>query len=176
MAQPDNASETFAVTLRLAREATARRSHAEAVDLWNDAISLLDNSAEVSQTALLLELARSRYRAGDTTGAWRTCCAVADVARSTADAAAMADAAAVMRGVADFALAAQIHDLCIVATLLLGGSDPVRLPRVRAQLAATGSAWVNTRYFELDDGLVSDAERGDPDAAFLTLDALQGVS
>lgn len=158
-------------TVHRAHEATARRAHTEAVELWDRAVRLSDADG-IRPTELLLELARSQARAGLTAAAWQTCTAVADLARSRRDAAAMADAAVVLRGISDFTLQAEIHELCIEGLALLGESDPVRSARMRAQLAVTGSPWVATRYFTLDEAL-PDAATNDPDAAFLTLNALQ---
>ncbi|MET4637302.1 LuxR C-terminal-related transcriptional regulator [Mycetocola sp. 2940] len=157
--------------VRRAQEATARREHAQAAELWDAAVALSAGHG-IRSTDLLLEKARSQARAGRTAVAWHTCTAIADLARSRADAAAMADAAVVLRGVMDFALQAEIHELCIEALALLGESDPARSARVRAQLAVTGSPWVATRYFILDEAL-PDVTTSDPDAAFLTLNALQ---
>jgi DNA-binding CsgD family transcriptional regulator len=167
VAQPSDTD--LDATVRRAQEATARRAHADAAALWGQAVAL---SGADGSSDLLLELARSQARAGRTVAAWQTCTGVADLARSRADAAAMADAAVVLRGVSDFTLQAEIHELCIEALALLGDSDPVRSARVRAQLAVTGSPWVSTRYFTLDEA-IPDAAAGDPDAAFLTLNALQ---
>ena len=171
-ASSDNAPASAEATLRAAREATARRAHADATDLWERAVSLNDAADGIPSTELLLDLARSQARAGRTVDAWRTCTVIADLARARADAAAMADAAVVLRGVADFALQAEIHDLCIETLALLGDRDPTRAARVRAQLAVTGSPWVSTRYFTLEEAL-PDAATGDRDSAFLTLNALQ---
>lgn len=164
-------SASFEATLRAAHEATARRAHAEATDLWERAIALDDSADGIQNTALLLALAGSQVRAGRTVAAWRTCTAVADKARGLKEPAAMADAAVVLRGTSDFAMQAEIHDLCIETLALLGEGDPVRSARVRAQLALTGSPWVSTRYFVLDEAL-PDAAIDDPDTAFLTLNAL----
>ena len=115
--------DALEATRRAAHEATARRAHSEAAELWSQAVALdrdgggggeghrggRDDDSGVRQSDLLLELARSTARAGNTLAAWRVCCTVADIARSRADGAAMADAAVVLRGVSDFALTRQIR-------------------------------------------------------------------
>ncbi|MBG6214773.1 DNA-binding CsgD family transcriptional regulator [Cryobacterium sp. CAN_C3] len=171
-AQPDNTGADVEATVYAANKATAQRAHAEAAALWSRAIALAATGGSRS-TDLLLGLARSAARAGHTAAAWRACSAVADLARFRADAAAMADAAVVLRGVYDFGLRAQIHELCTETLTLLGERDSVRANRVRAQLAATGSPSVGKRLIAIEEAL-PDVDNADSEGAFLTLHALQG--
>ncbi|MDQ0821002.1 DNA-binding CsgD family transcriptional regulator [Arthrobacter sp. V4I6] len=167
-------AETFEAAIRAAREASARRAHAEASTLLCTAIELIDETAPspIRKVDLLLELATSRFHAGNVVLAWKTCSAAADIARETGDGPAMADAAVVLRGITYSPVRAQLHALCLEALALLGDSDPVRCARLRAQLAVTGSIWVSEPYFDLDGETdIATVNAEDPDTAFLGLQA-----
>jgi DNA-binding CsgD family transcriptional regulator len=167
-ARADRSAGPIAAAIRAARAASARRAHCEASALLSTAIQLVDETAPapLRKVDLLLELARSRFHAGNVALAWRTCNVAADIARETGDGPAMADAAVVIRGITNSPVRAQVHALCLEALALLGDSDPVRCARLRAQLAATGSIWVRDLYFDLDESETA-AVTADDDTAFL---------
>jgi DNA-binding CsgD family transcriptional regulator len=167
-------AEPMQAAIRAARVASARREYAEASALLCTAIDLVDETppSPIRKVDLLLELARSRFHAGNVALAWEACNAAADIARETGDGPAMADAAVVIRGITNSPVKAQVHALCLEALALLDDSDPVRCARVRAQLSATGSVWVSERYFDLDTEADTSAMTAeDPDTAFLGFQA-----
>ncbi len=160
--------------LQTAHTASARRDHATASACLASAFTLLDGLDPVpaARTAVLLELAGSHLRAGHVALAWDACRMAADAARDTADWAAMADAAVVLRGTGSSSVTAQVHALCIEALAMLDDSDPVRSRRVRAQLSATGSIWVSNPYFDLEGDIFSvPGKESDPLGGFLELQA-----
>jgi DNA-binding CsgD family transcriptional regulator len=167
-ARADRSAGSIETAIRAARAASARRAHAEASTLLCTAIELVDETAfpPLRKVDLLLELANSRFHAGNVALAWKACNAAADIARETGDGPAMADAAVVIRGITNSPVMAQVHALCLEALALLGDSDPVRCARLRAQLAATGNIWVRDLYFDLD-GESEAAVTADDDTAFL---------
>jgi DNA-binding CsgD family transcriptional regulator len=168
-ARAEGLAEPIEAVIRAARAASARRAHAEASTLLSTAVELVDETAPspIRKVDLLLELARSRFHAGNVALAWKACDAAADVARETGDGPAMADAAVVIRGITNSPIRAQVHALCLEALALLADSNPVRRARVRAQLAATGSIWVRDLYFDLDGDGETAAVPIDDDTLFL---------
>ena len=112
----------------------------------------------------LLVLARERHAAGDVAGAWEACVEVAEVARATADAGLLADAALVIRRPTDPVLRARVHALALEALATTPQDSPLRA-RVEAQVAATRDAHQAPRA-EVDP-----ADLADPEAAFLGLQA-----
>jgi DNA-binding CsgD family transcriptional regulator len=170
-ARAEGSTEPLEAAIRAARVASARRSHAEASTLLSTAIELVDETtpSPIRKVDLLLELARSRFHAGNVALAWKACNAAADIARATGDGPVMADAAVVIRGITNSPIRAQVHALCLEALALLRDSEPVRCARLRAQLAATGSIWIRDLYFDLDEENETAAltTACDDDASFL---------
>jgi DNA-binding CsgD family transcriptional regulator len=117
----------------------------------------------------LLEQARTRYRAGEVAEASLLCVRLAELSRTTGDAATLADAAVLIRRPTDPAVRARVHALAAEALVALGDSDPVRSSRVRAQLAATRDP------FRLDPPPADAPTDRDPEAAFLELQASVGA-
>lgn len=170
----DAAQPELRHVLETAHIATSHRDHASACAHLETARQLLlqDPGSPVRKVDLVLALARSRFRAGNVASAWEACDAVADIARESGDGAAMADAAVVLHGISLSSVQAQVHALCIEALALLGDNDPVRRNRLRAQLAATGSIWVEEPYFDLEqEPAITVAALEDPESAFFALEA-----
>jgi DNA-binding CsgD family transcriptional regulator len=135
-----------------------------------------ERAAADLQTRLeLLAQARQEYQAGAVPKAWETCALAAELSRVADDPATLADAATVIRTMANPAITGRVHALCIEALARLGDSDPVREARVRAQLVATSNPFILDQ-----DHLGVTSEIDDAEASFLRLQArhaeLQGVS
>ena len=120
------------------------------------------------QRSELLGRARAEYRAGEVAQASLTCVRVAELSRVAGDVGMLADAAVVVRRPIDPVVRARVHALAAEALAALGDSDPVRSFRVRAQLDATADPFVTE-----ESGL--SGVDGDPEAAFLDLQARIGV-
>jgi DNA-binding CsgD family transcriptional regulator len=153
-------------TLRAARRAMGRRAWTEAAAHYEDALA----EAGGQSASIWLELARSRFRAGDFDAAWSACLAAADIGRAEGDPALIADAATVVVGLYGDPICDQIHELCREAIHALGPADPVRAARLLGQLAATANRWAGD--FEID--VVDQADQlatssGDREARFLAL-------
>lgn len=163
------------VTLRAAHLATAAQAHEHAADQLRAALKLLPLvSGGPPHQHLLVELARCRFRSGAVAEAWAICREAADVAGARGDAATVADAAVVVRGVANDPVCAEVHGLCRDALALLDRSDRVRTARLLAQLALTADRFAP----EPDDpsvaALLAAEQTADPDALFLALQARHG--
>lgn len=126
-------------------------------------------SAPAPPVAELLAVARAHAARGATGAAWEVCLRVAALARKTADSAALADAALVLRSSGDRRRNAELHALCAEALSGLGAADPLRTARLRAQLVATASP------FLLDvapvDPVGPRPDAGDAESSFLWLQA-----
>lgn len=141
--------------------AFAGQAYAEAAALFESALA--EGPAE---PAVLLLLARARFRSGDVGRAWEACVAAADLARTAGDAAALADAALVVRDIGPSPLVGRIHRLCVEALALLDGRDPDRALRLQAQLEATRSPWASGV-----EEASADSDAADPETRFLDLHA-----
>lgn len=142
------------------RRAFAGQAYAEAAALFESALA--EGPAE---PAVLLLLARARFRSGDVGRAWEACVAAADLARTAGDATALADAALVVRDIGPSPLVGRIHRLCVEALALLDGRDPDRTRRLHAQLEATRSPWASGVEAE------AAADDAEPETRFLDLHA-----
>ena len=92
-----------------------------------------------------LERARAIFRTGDILGAWERCERAASRARARGDAATIARAALVVRGLMEGSVYARVHALSREALVLLDeDEDEVLRARVQAQLAATADRWTTT--------------------------------
>src|SRR5688572_18430640 len=119
----------------------------------------------------MLERARAMFRAGDALGAWALCEDVAEIGRSRSDAAMLARAALVVRGVASHALGLRINSLCHEAISRLGSEDRVLVARLRAQLAATTDLWGTVPEEHPAATALTEAEAtGDDEAILLALE------
>ncbi len=108
--------------------------------------------------------------------AWRSCQAAADVGRAAADAAVVADAATVLRGVMHSPVTPQIHGMCRDALAMLGDADRLREAKVLAQLAITADPFASSDAGAASQRALQLAEAsGDPDARFLALAARHTV-
>ncbi|MHA6785084.1 helix-turn-helix domain-containing protein [Pseudonocardia saturnea] len=141
------------------RRAFAGQAYAEAAALFESALA--EGPAD---PAVVLLLARARFRSGDVGRAWEACVTAADLARTAGDAAALADAALVVRDIGPSPLVGRIHRLCVEALALLDGRDPDRARRLHAQLEATRSPWASGVEETAPDGT-------DPETRFLDLHA-----
>ncbi|SDT33307.1 regulatory protein, luxR family [Friedmanniella luteola] len=116
----------------------------------------------------VLARARAAYRAGDLLDAWADCLRLAALSREADDAAGLADAATVLRSTPDPVLNGRVHALAAEALARLGGRDPVRSARLRAQLVATADPFLREDPdADGDDG----APGADAEGAFLALQA-----
>jgi DNA-binding CsgD family transcriptional regulator len=119
----------------------------------------------------MLERARVMFRAGDALGAWALCEDVAEIGRDRSDAAILARAALVVRGVASHALGLRINSLCHEAIARLGSEDRVLAARLRAQLAATTDLWGTMPEEHPAATALAEAEAtGDDEAILLALE------
>ncbi|WP_405393786.1 ATP-binding protein [Microbispora hainanensis] len=171
-------AEALTVTLRAAERARGRLAYEDAAYQYRAALGLLPRADDGTRARLLLDLAGCEFRAGAVDAAWRCCQEAADLGRAAGDAAVLADAATVLRGVTDSSVTPRIHALCRAALPLLGDTEPVRRARVLAQLVVTadpfGPGPEATYGGEPDVGrrALQQAEAcGDPDAVFLALQA-----
>jgi DNA-binding CsgD family transcriptional regulator len=117
----------------------------------------------------LLELARQQFRAGEVAAASHTCVLLAELSRAAGDAATLADAALVVRRPIDRAVRARVHALAAEALVALGGTDPVRTARVRAQLEVTADP------FHVEPPDAGEPDDRDPETVFLDLQARVGA-
>lgn len=173
-----SADAAMAATLRAARRARRQLAYEHAAFQLGQALELfplLPDQTHV-RADLLLELARCQFRSGAVTPAWASCQQAAELGRAAGDAALMADAATVLRGISNTAVdpvCDEINALCRETAPLLTG-DPVREAKVLAQQAITAYAFASDGSTELSDRAVQHAEAsGDPDARFMALQARQ---
>jgi DNA-binding CsgD family transcriptional regulator len=158
------------MTLQAARRATDQLAHEHAAFQYRRALGLVPVGP--SRHTLLLELARAEFRSGAVAAAWASCRSAADLARGCGDAETVADAAVVVRGLANDAVCGQVHALCRDALAMLGGRDLMREARLLAQLAVTADPLSGGAEPGLcDRALVAAEATGDPDALFLALQA-----
>jgi ATP/maltotriose-dependent transcriptional regulator MalT len=168
------AAPALDATLLAARRATAQLAYEHAAFQYGQALGLLDllPDATVTRQELLLDLARCQFRSGAVTDSWASCRNAADLARAAGDAVTVAEAATVIRGLANDPICDEIHMLCREALTLLGGADPVLEARLLGQLAVTASQWAGGAEPGLTQrALVAAESTGDPDALFLALQA-----
>lgn len=168
------AEDALAATLQAATRARSQLAFEHAADQYRAAIGLLAQipGSAVRRPELLLEMARCEFRAGAVEDAWRTCRAAADLGRADDDVATVADAATVLRGIANSPVTDEIHALCREALAMRGGIDQVRQARVLAQLAVTADPFADEIEPDLGERALRAAEAtGDPDARFLALHA-----
>jgi DNA-binding CsgD family transcriptional regulator len=161
------------MTLQAAHRARGQLAYEHAAFQYRQALQLLPllADASVDRAELLLELARCEFRSGAVDAAWQSCQAAADLGRTVGDALTMADAAVVLRDMADSPIQDEIHALCREALTVLRGADAVREARLLGQLSVTAN-----RFNEPEPGLSRRAElcaeaTGDVDARFLALQA-----
>lgn len=121
-------------------------------------------AGDVAARREVLDRAREHYRVGEVGRAWSACAELAELARRAGDAAALADAATVIRQPIDPVTRARVHALAAEALGQIGEGDPVRRARLVAQLEAT------TDPFHAE-GPPGPAPVDDPEAAFLALQA-----
>jgi DNA-binding CsgD family transcriptional regulator len=167
------------VTLRAAERARAQLAHEDAAYQYRAALDLLPRVDDGARARLLLDLAGCQFRAGSVDAAWRSCQEAADLGRAAGDAAVLADAATVLRGITDSPVTAQIHALCRSALPLLADTEPARRARVLAQLVITADPFGPGPQAAQDGGDLEPGRRalqeaeacGDPDAVFLALHA-----
>jgi DNA-binding CsgD family transcriptional regulator len=114
----------------------------------------------------LLRQARRQHDEGALGDAWESVSAVADLSRRAEDPVTLADAATLIRPSHNFAMMARVHELCAEALTRLGGADPVRSARLRAQLVATSDPFGPDRV-----ELSGDSDVDDPETSFLRLRA-----
>lgn len=125
-----------------------------------------------SRQELLVDLARCEFRSGAVADAWVSCRAAADLAKARGDAVTVADAAVVVRGLANDPVCHEVHALCRDALALLAGQDPVREARLLGQLAVTANRWAGGPEPGISERALLAAEAtGDADARFLALQA-----
>lgn len=174
-----SAPEALTATLRAAARARNQLAYEHAAFQLRHALELwpLLPDPPVAKHELLLDLARCQLRSGAVADAWRSARAAADLGLATAQAACVADAATVIRGIfnanAD-SLCDEIHALCRQALVLLDGADPARQAKVLAQLAITADAFTSGGSTELSERALRIAEgSADGDARFFALQARQ---
>jgi hypothetical protein len=171
--EDDDLRAALEATLDAARRAAVQLAYEHAAFQYRQALALLpDVTAGPSRPSLLVELARCEFRAGAVADAWASCRAAADQARARNDASTFADAAVVVRGLANDPVRAEVHALCRDALVLLAGQDPVREARLLGQLAVTADQWSRPADTGLSERALLAAEAtADPDALFLALQA-----
>jgi len=168
-----DADTALTVTLQAAQRARGQLAYEHAAFQYRQALQLLALVADAAadRKQLLLELARCEFRSGAVDAAWQSCRAAADLARAVGDALTVADAAVVLRDMANSPIQDELHALCREALTMLRGADPVREARLLGQLSITAA-----RFHEPERGLSRRAElcakaTGDVDARFLALQA-----
>lgn len=167
-ADPGLLAEALEATVSAARAAGRRLAYEQAADLYRRALEL----SPTGHQELVLELARSEFRAGSVAAAWRSCQRAADLARARGDAATLAEAALVVRGLSNDPVCDQIHALCREALAVVGDGDPVLTARLLGQLAVTANRWAGGIEPGLSERAQAAADAtGDPDARFLALQA-----
>jgi DNA-binding CsgD family transcriptional regulator len=128
----------------------------------------------VDDPEVLLERARATFRAGDALGAWALCEQVAELGRASGEAAIIARAALVIRGLSAGPVLARVHALSREALARLGENeeDAVLRVRVRAQLAATTDLWATSPGdHPASDALATAEASGDAEAILIAVDA-----
>ncbi len=168
------AEAALEATLRAARRANDQLAYEHAAFQYRAALELLPllSRAPVTRQGLLLDLARSQIRFGAVAEAWRSCREAADIGRAAGDAATVAEAALVIRGLTHDPICDEIYALCREALTLLRGQDRVLEARLLGQLAVTASPWAAGAQIGLSErALVAAEATGDPDARFLALQA-----
>jgi DNA-binding CsgD family transcriptional regulator len=154
-------------TLAAARQARGQLAFEHAAAQFRAALELGPDDP-----ALLLELAAAEYRAGAVERAWEACSAAADHGRARGDAAVMADAATLLRGITQSSVTPRIHALCRETLPLLDPADAVRTARVLAQLAVTADRFDPAAEPDLGERALAVAERaGDRTALAMALQA-----
>lgn len=169
-----HATEALDTTLRAAERAAGQLAYEHAAHQYRAARDLLPMVTDraIRPQDLLLDAARCQFRAGAVEDAWRTCREAADLGRAEDDPATVADAATVLRGIANSSVTTETHALCREAMALLDGTDQVREARVLAQLAVTTDPFADEIEPDLGERAMRAAEAtGDPDARFLALQA-----
>jgi len=161
-------------TLAAAADAEAAFAHEDAVTQLTLAMELATQvrMRGTERTALLLRLARGRFRAGAIVPAWDACRSAAAEARVAGDWATVADAATVIRGAAVGELAGEIDAVCCEALAALPEAELTRRAKLLAQRVLVADPWLPRP----DPNLGTDALRaaevaGDADARFMALQA-----
>jgi DNA-binding CsgD family transcriptional regulator len=160
-------------TIRAAERARNQHAYEHAAYQYRaalDLLPLLPHSA-IRRRDLLLDVARCEFRSGAVEDAWRSCRAAADLGRADGDAATVADAATVLRGITNSSVTGEIHALCREALAMLRGSDEIREARVLAQLAVTADPFAEIEADLGERALRAAEATGDADARFLALQA-----
>jgi tetratricopeptide (TPR) repeat protein len=168
------ADEALRVTREAASRARSQLAYEHAAFQYRAALGLLAlvGGGGALRAELLLESARCEFRSGNVEDAWRSCRAAADLGRATGDAAVIADAATVLRGITNSPMTAQIHAMSLEALALLRGTDSVREAKVLAQLAITADPFAGDGEPGRGQRALQIAEAtGDPDARFLAMQA-----
>ncbi|MHB8508623.1 MAG: helix-turn-helix transcriptional regulator [Candidatus Dormibacteria bacterium] len=119
-------------TLRAADHAVQRLAYEEGVRLY-EAASDLPGVADRSEVTL--KLARAQYLAGDIESAYATCLRVAESARAESRPRLLAEAALVLEGIGDRAIAPELTQMCEEALRGLGSNDADLRARLLGQLA-----------------------------------------
>ncbi|MFI6482771.1 ATP-binding protein [Nonomuraea sp. NPDC050663] len=167
--------DAIQVTLKAAEQSRARLAYEHAAFQLGQALRLMPESPQ--RLEALLELARCEFRSGAVSAAWRSCREAADLARSLGDAAAMADAAIVVRGLSNSSaepVCPEINALCRQVLAVLPSHETVRRAKVLAQQAITANAFTHDGSTELSGQAIELAEAcGDADARFLAMQARQ---
>lgn len=158
----------------MARAAFSRLQYDEAAYHFRAAVTLHPRvpGGATNRGRLLLELARAQFRAGRVEDAWNSCEEAARTGRADGDAYLVADAAVAIRGSGPgfWTFTARQNSLCREALAMLGGADPVRETRLRAQLGSTINPW--TRPLADPEGASGDGDADrDAESAFLGLQA-----
>ncbi len=126
---------------------------------------------------VLLELGECQFRSGAISDAWASCRDAAELGLAAGDAAVVADAVTVLRGVSNPSVEPVCHEInawCRQAAPLLGDDDAARKAKVLAQQAITADAFVSQGSTDLSQRALRLAESaGDPDALFMALQARQ---
>lgn len=173
-ADPQLLAEALAATVHAARNASAQLAYEQAAEQCREALQLLPQLARapVTRAELLLEVARCEFRSGAVADAWNSCQAAADLGRAHGDAATVAQAALVVRGLSNDPICDQIHALCREALAMVGADQPVLRARLLGQLAVTTNQWAGGVEPGLSEqALVAAEATGDADARFLALQA-----
>jgi DNA-binding CsgD family transcriptional regulator len=173
-ADPVLLADALAATVRAAESAGRQLAYEQATRQYRQALDFLPMlaAAPVTRQALLLDLARCQFRAGAVADAWRSCQAAADVGRARGEAATVAQAALVVRGLSNDPICDQIHALCHEALAMIDKDDAVLTARLLGQLAVTANPWAGGIEPGLSErALVAAEASGDTDARFLALQA-----
>jgi DNA-binding CsgD family transcriptional regulator len=162
--------EALRVTREAATRARSQLAYEHAAFQYREALGLARGDAV--RAGLLLDLAWCEFRSGAVEDAWRSCRAAADLGRAAGDAAVVADAATVLRGITNSPVTTEIHAMCREALAMLRGADQVREAKVLAQLVVTADPFAARGERDLGQRALRIAEAtGDPDARFLAMQA-----